>query len=527
MTVKTHGAAVAKSYASRVDRPLWSRSCASFRRSFDKALIVVAILIASCRPSTDTDITRLPSDSRSADWPHYRNLVLVVIDTLRADRLPSYGYERNTAPYLARLAAEGLQLEGYASSSWTRPSVATLLTGLAPQRHQAIGRTDRLAETLPYLPEHLDANGYTTIGVVANVNVGRKWGFGRGFDTFEQLGLGRNKVDARRVNSVTLDAVDQTLVAPSDSADSAGPSDPSDPSGDDESSPYLLYVHYVDPHDPYEPPEAFGANPSPRAEDREIQPRRLERSGRKPTAEIIQRLNDLYDGEVLDVDRAIAALVAELDTRGLLDDTLIVVTSDHGEEFGDHGGLLHGQTLYEEQVRVPLIFWSSTQSPAPLGKALAQPFFHVDLPSVLLALLELPGLDADRTVQPPDRDTSVPGFFHLDLDGHAALAIRRDSEKLIHSMRMPHNRLYDLDADPLERSYESSGARIEELLELVIGHHNGNGSGTSSQTTEALDPETRRALENMGYIDAGDTDEALRQRLIPDTITSPRGLAPR
>ncbi|HEX2224774.1 MAG TPA: sulfatase-like hydrolase/transferase, partial [Thermoanaerobaculia bacterium] len=158
--------------------------------------------------------------------PRFDNLVVVMVDTLRSDHLPSYGYERDTAPYLTRLADEGIQLQGYAVTSWTKPSVASLLTGLHPQRHQAISRSDRLPPEAPYLPEILAGEGMRTAAYIGNLNAGRKWGFDRGFHSFDQAN-GARKMDGSRVTTRALDL-----------ARGLQP-------------PYFLFVHYVDPHDPY------------------------------------------------------------------------------------------------------------------------------------------------------------------------------------------------------------------------------------------------------------------------------------
>ena len=393
--------------------------------------------------------------------PRYDNLVIILIDTLRADHLKSYGYSRDTAPTLSRLASEGLQLNGYAASSWTRPSVATLLTGHAPQRHQAIARTDALVESVPYLPMVLRDSGFSTSAVVGNMNVARKWGFARGFDEFRQLGKGRKKVDGRRINR----EVEKIL-----------------PDG---SSRFFLYLHYVDPHDPYLPPRAWGDSAPLPEEAAATQPRRLIKRGVALTEDLRKRMVDLYDGEIADVDRAIMRFLISLQQKGLLDRTLVVVTSDHGEEFGEHGALLHGHTLYEEQIRVPLILWSedsdlgqpSTDLAQP--STLAAPFFQVDLMSTLLDALGLPPAPAEgRSLWSEIStgrhfSTKTEGFHHLDLDGRAALAIRSGRYKLVHSTRMPHNRLFDLSPDPTEQSFLREDRHIRPLLEALLHHHNG------------------------------------------------------
>ncbi|MCB1034650.1 MAG: sulfatase-like hydrolase/transferase, partial [Acidobacteria bacterium] len=175
---------------------------------------------------------------REPATPHYENLVVVLVDTLRSDHLPSYGYERDTAPYLAELAAEGIQVQGYSASSWTKASVGTLLTGLYPQRHQAISRSDSLPAEVPYLPQVLAGHGFSTAAYVGNKNVGWAFGFERGYSEFYQY-RPASKVDAPVVTDRSLSL-----------ADGLEP-------------PFFLYAHYVDPHDPYKPAEDW---PDPEVE---------------------------------------------------------------------------------------------------------------------------------------------------------------------------------------------------------------------------------------------------------------------
>lgn len=421
------------------------------------------------------------------DAPTYENLVVLVVDTLRADHLGSYGYERDTAPHLAKLGREGLQLDGYASSSWTKPSVATLLTGLDPQAHQAIERIDALPGTIPYLPSLLDNQGFATAAFVANLNVGRKFGFARGYDEFRQV-RGSAKLDAVKVNRRTL-ALAERLVPP-----------------------YFLYVHDVDPHDPYEPNNPW---PGTAATGPGFQPRQVVRRKLELTPELVTDLVDRYDAEILEVDAAIEQLVKQLDIQGMLDDTLILVTSDHGEEFGDHGRLMHGRSLYQEVIRVPFLLWAR-------GHQLSLPtetrFHHIDaLPTLLEALgqeipSELRGTSRWRELNGLEAGAS-PGevqYFHLDLDGVGALAAIRDDEKLIHENRGPEVQSFDLGVDHDELSPDQ-GLLTEAppLLRDLFRHHNAASEVAATNQQSELDQETRAALEAMGYLENSKPDDTL------------------
>jgi arylsulfatase A-like enzyme len=431
----------------------------------------------------------------------FRNLIVVMIDTLRADHLPSYGYHRDTAPHLARMASEGIQLDGYPASSWTKPSVATLMTGHSPQRHQAIGRTDVLPEDVPYLPAWLDDRGFLTVAYVGNRNAGRKWGFGRGYDRFRQ-NRPAGKPDGLEINERTLNMMQG--VEP----------------------PYLLYVHYVDPHDPYEPAHPWGVEDP--HDHPWIQPRRLERAQSTATEADFEAMRDQYDGEIAEVDAAIEQLLAELGARGLLEDTLVVVTSDHGEEFGEHGGMTHGQTLYEEVLHVPLILWAEARlSPC----ADSRPFHQIDLAPTLLVAL---GFDPPEGVEGRNRwpeladcrieGDSEPLFFHLDLDERGALAVRRETAKVIVSAETESEPLrgqrFDLENDPEELAPSPLDASSETLLDRLLRHHEREGARAFGRTEGVLvrDSEDWRALAALGYVDESETEDELGRRVLPSSI---------
>lgn len=451
----------------------------------------------------------LVTGSCTPEPPHFQNLVLVMVDTLRSDHLPCYGYPRDTAPHLCQLAAEGWQLDAYPTSSWTKPSVASLLTGLQPQRHQAIGRADSLPATVPYLPEELARAGFDTAAYVGNRNIGRKFGFDRGFRRFEMT-RATGKVDGRRVTDETL------ALLP------------------DLKSRFFLYVHYVDPHDPYRPEEPW-REPGAALDRRPyVQPQRL-RSGEDPMEEdTIPRLIDQYDGEIREVDEEIRQLLAALGDAGLLEGTLVVVTSDHGEEFGEHGGLTHGTTLYEELLRVPLVFWTrGGLPPAPKDRS----FYQLDFRATLLEALGVseggdPAGDEEGTsrwralARGADLGSGEDRFFHLDLDTRGAIALERWPTKLIHDAHAPHDRLFDLRDDPVELSPATTATpELEELRRRLVNHHNRETALAAERRRETVDDETRRGLAALGYLQLDTPQEELEERTLPERIDRDHGLA--
>lgn len=437
------------------------------------------------------DVTR---DSAHAAFD---NLVLIVIDTLRSDHLPGYGYERETAPFLARLGREGVAVQGYSSSSWTRPSMATLFSGLHPQEHQVVERGDGLPAGVHLLGEVLKQAGFTGVGYSSNLNAGSDVGFAKGFARFHDHST---ETEGWPDGPVVTTAALRLL-------EGAQP-------------PYLFYVHYIDPHDPYIPKVPWGGDKA----SPYLQPTQIFQGEIEQTPAVVQRMVDQYDGEILEVDGAIETLLAELDRRSLLERTLVVVTSDHGEEFGEHGSFGHGQTLYEESIAVPLIFWSKDWSPDRSAEALPA-FHHVDL---LPTILEALGVEAGLEVSGRSRFEEIARgemapqprqmYFHLDLDGHAVLAVRDGDNKLIHRRAHPRRQLFDLSSDPGESAPLLDSAILPDLLDTLIAHHNSFEASAERRVTMDLSVEQLGELRALGYIESDTPVSDLTRRSMPSRL---------
>ncbi len=424
--------------------------------------------------------------------PRYRNLVVVVIDALRSDHLASYGYARDTAPFLGRLAAEGIRLQGYSASSWTKTSVATLLTGLQPQRHGANRWGDKLPASAPFLAEILSRSGFATAGHSSNHFVGRRFGFHRGFASFPDVAesFPRAEVAAplkARGNRVTELGLELAAAL---------------------EPPFHLHLHYLDPHAPYVPERPWGREAvaaSDYLQPKELQGRIRELEGDGPE---IRLLIDQYDGAIREVDRAIEGLIEGLDELGLLAETLVVVTADHGEEFLEHGGLTHGKTLFEESLAVPFILWARDP---PASYASSAVFHHVDfLPTVLAAVgvdspENLDGRDLWRQVVTGRLSAERQHLFALDYTpGRAALALMSPPWKLVHRQQKPRNLLFDRHQDPGElHSLGEGQGPHERLLRRLIGWHNELAAdGTEAQQTRP-EADVRTQLEALGYVGGG------------------------
>ena len=320
------------------------------------------------------------------------NVVLVVVDTLRADHLSSYRYQRDTSPGLARLAAAGTVFEdAIAASSWTLPSHASMVTGLYPTAHHADGDDANLGSGFPTIAEALSRNGYRTAAFSANTGTfSRDRGFGRGFlhfeDAFQNWGssLGETfygeKIESWLCHLHILRDLLGRLTASQINQHALRWIDVN-------SKPFFVLLNYYDAHDPYLPPDpylhAYTTVPNPGGrftlhwewfEDLTPQQR--------------QAALDAYDGAIKYIDAQITDLVSALEHRQLTRNTVIIITSDHGEGFNEHGLMNHGNSLYRELIHVPLILWCPGQIPA--GVRINTPVSLTALPATLLDLAGLP-----------------------------------------------------------------------------------------------------------------------------------------
>jgi arylsulfatase A-like enzyme len=296
---------------------------------------------------------------------HRPNIVLIVIDTLRADHVGCYGYQRPTTPALDALAARGVRFEEAISQApYTKASTASLITGLYPSVHGALGPSDAIAPAATTMASYLKRAGYVTGGFYLNTNVHDLFGFGRGFRHL-QSSRGRLPGATRAGSGQRCEHLDLEPRRPRHHRGAALLPEARAPP-----APRFIYLHFIGPHDPYTPPKdgpSFLQGPltptaakfyEERLSSSDVQHNTLSAlaHGILPLdRDTLQQMRDLYDGEIAFTDRQVGEIVAAFDKVGLTDSTLFIVTSDHGEEFGDHGGLGHGRTQYHELLHVPLI----------------------------------------------------------------------------------------------------------------------------------------------------------------------------
>lgn len=431
------------------------------------------------------------------------NVLFIVLDSLRADHLTPYGAEDISTPYLAELAAKGVVFgQTRANATWTRPSVVTMFSSQYPWRHGVIEPRSIFPDALPYLPELLSEAGYKTEGASANDMVSALFGMSRGFNNLYSLRKSPAYRGARdphkRANFVWTHLLDELTSQP---------------------APFFAYLHQLDPHSPYKPAKKyrrrFTQDLDGNALDasvENIQHLRLEAA--TLTDGQVDYLGRLYKGEVAFMDDYIGELMRQLEARDLLSNTLIVFTSDHGEEFFEHQSVGHGHTVYEELLDVPLIM--RLDGVLPAGTVVTEPVDLIDLAPTLLDLLGLdtpPGMQGSSLL-PYVLDTSKKReqVSFASSGAPVAYAIRYGDWKLIHNTQAtvpttpdaPDKRyeLFDLRTDPGEKNNVGSSRPVvaEALRQWLAWQLDDEGQkGTPPAPRANIDAETLEALRAIGY----------------------------
>jgi len=438
------------------------------------------------------------------------NVLVIVVDTLRADHLSSYGYKRQTSPNLEQFAKQGVQFdEAFAASSWTLPSHASILTGRPPHEHGA--ELEKYDGRFPTLAEVLERRGYRTGAFSANIILfTRSQGFGRGFihfeDYFGSLGDTLNRtlygrfLQKRLRRLLGFEDIPGRKIAPEITRATLHWID------QDRERPFFAFLNYFDLHDPYLPPQPFRnkfssvRNPGGRINSH---------AGRDfpvLTPAQLQAEIDAYDGAVACVDAAIGKLLSELDKRQLTNDTIVVVTADHGEDFGEHRLLGHGNALYWTTIHVPLALrWPSR---VPAGVHIEVPVTNQALPATLMELLGManqrvfPGPSLARLWQdpgePPDsawplaelaKQPCNPTFKVPACLGAMKSLVTSQWHFILHEKFGPA--LYDWRADPGEEhdlSKTPDGQRV--VAEFISRLKQIQGKQTTQQTGFKTSPQS-------------------------------------
>ena len=462
-------------------------------------------------PAFDVPAVSDPSAASEASaWPVPGVVLVVVIDTLRADHLGAYGAPSNQTPALDALAARSLVFEqATATSSWTRSSIASMLTSRYPGSLHVLDRDDAIAPDALTIAEVLAARGWRTVGVFSNGNASPEIGFAQGFAEARRPQLVRGYPGD--FQKYTAEGVTNEATAALRAWRDEG-----------ERAPLFLFVHYIDPHDPYLPhPELMpGTEPPGRFSGARPDLDRLDRLGAsRRTADDVARIAWLYAGEVRYCDRWVGRLLDELAGIGAARDALVVVTADHGEGLWDHDKRGHGTDLYQEQIRVPLLVHYPGMTAASAGRV-TEPISLVDLAPTILAAVGVgrPEAFEGHDLGPLTRGHArapglTPVYAEMDLDGRSFEALRVGPTKLVRrrdsswrAFVWPRE-LYRLDADPHETHDLARVAGERGLVRRLdlgtkrwAGAIAARGAALPAAPVRSLSPEVEKQLRGLGYL---------------------------
>jgi arylsulfatase A-like enzyme len=450
-----------------------------------------------------------------AAGPKPRGIILISVDTLRADHLQTYGYIRPTTPNLDLLAADGVVFSrSYASSPWTLPSHVSLLTSLFNINHGVHRPTDRMDDSLVTLTEVLRQNGFSTAAITGGTLVSYLYGFSRGFDTYKE---GDGAMEYNNSAELVARSGAEWL-------------------DNNKDKDFFLFLHTYQVHTPYDAPSPYGAmflDPDAvwkRAHTTELFAGKKSIFKELPDAER-RNLIGLYDAEIRYTDEALLKpLVEKLKALGLYDDTMIVFTSDHGEEFSEHGAWDHGIHLYDESIRVPLVI--KFPESRFQGRRVESIVRGVDIMPTVLEEMEIESgrlkLDGQSLLpllrgKAKDRrflaDTLLLGLGESSAQGQKddpfRIAANEGRNKIILNRGLdprekayfvppcpdrPDAELYDLDADP-EEKLELSIRKAELANRLTRELRARYSSGRKTRPGKAdLSREMEERLRALGYI---------------------------
>jgi arylsulfatase A-like enzyme len=411
-----------------------------------------------------------------------RGVILISVDTLRRDHVGAYGYAKPTTPVLDGLAKAGLLADDAVSvSSWTLPSHLSMLTSVLPGAHGGTDMKQAFNRSVPSVAEILQAQGVATHAVTSHLYVSGTYGLDAGFDSmnFRQDRLAEN------VANHAMDLVDRF--------------------GD---RPFFIFLHFYDPHWHYTPPPEVlklfessyaGALTGNLKEFQQLRPEEV-----KPGD--LDHLLALYDGEIRYTDNQIGRLLTHLRERGVLKSTLLVVTSDHGEEFLDHGSWEHQKTLYEEVVRIPLM----VSGPGVEARRESRPTSLLDVAPTILDFLELkpaPSMKGLSLLRPLGEDRQMYGETDHTTDGTRLSFLRGGARSWKAILRSDPQKQterssewYDLALDPGERTSRPPALSLRASIEARAREAALQSRSSATRRAVELSPEQKEKLRALGYI---------------------------
>lgn len=463
------------------------------------------------------------------------NLLLISVDSLRADHTTPYGYspkhkpEVQTTPALQKLADEGILFEqGVSTTCWTLPAHMALMTGLPGALHQVTDNSRRLDPALTTLAEALKAQGFRTAGFYSGPNLHPAFGFGAGFETYQNCSgkdLPKGAFEAALTRGDNKDLVNLHKDSHSGLSSQALLDESSAWLEDavDQDEPFFLFVHWWDPHYDYTPPKALAKSFDPEYRGKQTGVDFLSLA-RSPKPRDLDHILALYDAEIRYTDNHIGELLAKLEALNLTDDTLVVFTADHGDEFFEHGYRGHQRTLYEEAVQVPLVM--RLPGVLPAGERVEGNAGLQDIFSTVADLLDvpMPSYEIGPSLRPlwETGDDGRQHFMELEL-AHRNVhmtSVRDGDTKVIWDHGKQRLEVFDLKADPLEQNPRVSigpfdeGDEFAEQRALVAEHiarleeqRKQLPATQGFRADHELSAELREELARMGYLDSDEAGE--------------------
>jgi choline-sulfatase len=430
-----------------------------------------------------------------------QNVIVLVIDTLRADKLrPFNAQTRVKTPTIDQFASDGVVFElAQAPENWTKPSVASILTGLHPQTHQQKTGDAALPSSAVLLSEHLQDQGFATGGFIANGYVSDRFGFDQGWDDYTNYIREAKSTEAKDV----FEEAGSWIEAHKDGR-------------------FFAYIQTIDPHVPYDPPGKYLQMYDPSEYGGQVRPRMtgdlLEKAKRNPPKVVLdasdkRRLQALHDGEITKHDHFFGAFLERLSELGLAEDTLVVVTSDHGEEFNDHGSWGHGHSVYQELLHVPLMFRLPGRLPG--GTKVGDAVSTLDVSATVTDLLGVPAM-----VHNEGQPLVGLMFGEAPTGPSVAFSDFQDDRRVITTGRWKlilrgnlTSTMFDLVADPMEKTeLDASAFPIgRRYSRMLLGQFLGatdrgdwlsaeQKGGTQLQREDAeMDDTIRDQLRALGY----------------------------
>lgn len=467
-------------------------------------LCILVIVTFACRPSDpasegDAGASAAPpggslSGAASSDHPQ-PNIILYVVDTLRADILSPYGGAVVATPAIERFANEGVVFErAYAQSSWTRSSISSMFTSIYPEVLGVNRRRDRIGKSALFLSEILREHGYRTGMIATNPNIGSFYGFDQGFDDFIEM-YRRRRRGLVWPHELVATAEEVGAEATAWIAKAR--------------QPFFLTILTVDPHVPYRPPEAFDVYREPYHGQAKGNWNWAKRDNL--TAADKRFIHSLYKGEVGYTDMGFGKFMDDLRESGLTDDTIVLFTSDHGEEFWELGIQGHGRSLNDTVIHIPLMVRYPRRIPA--GKREPGVARGIDILPTLLDLADLPlpdGIDGVPLFRRSDEDRIA--FSILDLDKVHLVSARQGNWKFIWDLANDRRALYDttMGSEGSRDLREEEPERARQLERAIASYMKTNleriraaqGDSPEAARDEDLPDEQRRLLEVLGYIES-------------------------